>query len=400
MFCFFIKGIWRNTPSYLLGAMPIYKITKYPSQFQTRGVCEDFMPWHSCTIIEKCVILHIAKIRFLFSQRMKFFYTCLYFVLCVWLGTSCGSSGKDHMDGKPQEDSFSSVFQDSGEPDSIIIAQEEEVKPLPRLDLSTTELQLAHMRTSENRELYDSGILPQLAYDAPDYCRQILESEGKRFIVVDKAKMKLFLYDPYGNVEKKYGIACAKNYGTKHKKGDSRTTEGIFKVKGVFDSTEWLFTDDNGYTSPTKGSYGPRFIRLNIPYIGIHGTGSPGSIGKRVSHGCIRVTNANILELVKYVEEGMPVIISPGPRDMAVNQKEGYKILAVVTEPGGKRATPSWNETHKPAEQPLAADTVTITSDLQNSDIPETSTLTEDENNIQTEKVDAEPSVETSTLTE
>lgn len=218
-------------------------------------------------------------------------------------------------------------------------ADTEEPEPeAPLLRLPTTEEQLRYMHTSGNWEKYQEGILPQMAEDAPEYCEKILQAEGKRFIVVDKAKMKLFLYDPYGNVEKKYGIACAKNYGTKHKKGDSRTTEGIFKVKGVFDSTEWLFTDDDGYTSPVKGQYGPRFIRLNIPYIGIHGTGSPWSIGRRTSHGCIRVTNENILELVKFVEEGMPVIISPGPRDMAINEKEGYRVLSVATEPGSPRA--------------------------------------------------------------
>lgn len=222
---------------------------------------------------------------------------------------------------------------------AIFEADIEEEKE-PEFDLSTTEGQLEMMKNSEDWTKYESGILVQMAQDVPDYSRKILENDGKRFIIVDKAKMKLFLYDQFGNVEKSYGIACAKNYGTKQKKGDSRTTEGIFNVKGVFDSTNWLFTDDNGYTSPTKGQYGPRFIRLDIPYIGIHGTGSPGSIGRRCSHGCIRVTNANILELVEFVEEGMKVIISPGPKDMAVNQHEGSPIPSVVTEVGTERAVP------------------------------------------------------------
>lgn len=207
--------------------------------------------------------------------------------------------------------------------------------------LDSTDKQLEYMKESENWDKYESGILPTMAEEVPEYCQEILEKDANRFIIVDKAKMKVFLYDKYGNVEKSYGIACAKNYGTKKKKGDSRTTEGIFEVKGVFDSTEWLFTNDAGYTSPQKGQYGPRFIRLSIPYIGIHGTGSPRSIGKRCSHGCIRVTNDNIMELVDYVETGMPVIISPGPKDMAVNEKEGSDIPSVSTEPGSPRATAS-----------------------------------------------------------
>ena len=269
---------------------------------------------------------------------------CLHLslILVVISLLSCNGKGND----AEYDTEYPSVSEDSV-PAIDSLENEEEIIASKAFmpDVSTTELQLKYMEDSENKSQYDSGILPQMAVDAPSYCKKILQSGGKRFIVVDKAKMKLFLYDPYGNVEKSYGIACAKNYGTKHKKGDSRTTEGIFAVKGVFDSTEWLFTDDDGYTSPTKGQYGPRFIRLTIPYIGIHGTGNPSSIGKRCSHGCIRVTNANIMELVKFVEEGMPVIISPGPQDIAVNQSEGYNVLAVATEPGTRKAVAARQET-------------------------------------------------------
>ena len=44
------------------------------------------------------------------------------------------------------------------------------------------------------------------------------------------------------------------NFGTKHEKGDSRTPEGLFSVEGIYDSTDWLFTDDDGVTSKKKDS--------------------------------------------------------------------------------------------------------------------------------------------------
>lgn len=262
-------------------------------------------------------------------------------------------------------------------------------------DFSTPELQLNYMRESEDWDKYETGILPQMTEDAPEYSKKILESDGKRFIIVDKAKMKLFLYDPHGNIEKSYGIACAKNYGTKKKKGDSRTTEGCFEVKGVFDSTNWLFTDDNGYTSPTRGQYGPRFIRLSIPYIGIHGTGNPGSIGRRCSHGCIRVTNPNILELVELVEPGMAVIISPGPRDMAVNEREGSKILSVSTEPGSPKAVPgNWVEPVTEKAQDTTSqeeDSTPITS--EETIDQEESILTEEPANATSEETQTSPTI-------
>jgi lipoprotein-anchoring transpeptidase ErfK/SrfK len=43
--------------------------------------------------------------------------------------------------------------------------------------------------------------------------------------------------------------------------------------------------------------------------IGIHGTNDPSSIGKDVSHGCIRLQNTDILDLSQYVAFGTPVSI-------------------------------------------------------------------------------------------
>jgi lipoprotein-anchoring transpeptidase ErfK/SrfK len=43
--------------------------------------------------------------------------------------------------------------------------------------------------------------------------------------------------------------------------------------------------------------------------IGIHGTNEPAAIGKNVSHGCIRVSNANITKLAHMLPLGVPVQI-------------------------------------------------------------------------------------------
>jgi lipoprotein-anchoring transpeptidase ErfK/SrfK len=45
--------------------------------------------------------------------------------------------------------------------------------------------------------------------------------------------------------------------------------------------------------------------------IGIHGTNEPSTIGTDVSHGCIRLTNDAITELVGYLPLGTPVHIVP-----------------------------------------------------------------------------------------
>lgn len=43
--------------------------------------------------------------------------------------------------------------------------------------------------------------------------------------------------------------------------------------------------------------------------IGLHGTNDPGSLGTDVSHGCVRLANETINELVKILPLGTPVVI-------------------------------------------------------------------------------------------
>jgi hypothetical protein len=192
------------------------------------------------------------------------------------------------------------------------------------------------LKSMPNAERYMSGIYPSIAKYAPEYLAKLLNSTYSKFIVVDKSRMKVLLYDSYGHLLRSYGMACSKQYGTKLKKADNRTPEGFFSVEGVYDSKDWLFTDDDGKTSDKKGQFGPKFIRLSVPnttQIGIHGTCAPWSIGSRSSHGCIRVTNENILELVGFVEVGMPVIVLPGKKDRSVNESEGSCIAYFPTSP-------------------------------------------------------------------
>lgn len=193
---------------------------------------------------------------------------------------------------------------------------------------------LNYMKHSGHWEEYRSGIIPKMAETNLDYATKLINNNHKGFVVVDKGRMKLIKYDRYGEPVVTYGIACGKNYGTKHNRSDCRTPEGFFAVKNIQNSTDWKYVDDDGNVSQKTGEFGPRFIRLDIPgisSIGIHGTCAPWSIGGRRSHGCIRLKNENVLELVDLVDIGMPVIVSPGTRDQKINEEEGYDIPRVST---------------------------------------------------------------------
>ncbi len=60
--------------------------------------------------------------------------------------------------------------------------------------------------------------------------------------------------------------------------------------------------------------YGGRFMGINCPWgqFGIHGTPIEDSIGKKSSHGCIRMKIKDIEELYSFINVGTPVTIIDG----------------------------------------------------------------------------------------
>lgn len=77
---------------------------------------------------------------------------------------------------------------------------------------------------------------------------------------------------------------------------------------------------------------GPRWVGLNKKGYGIHGTNAPGSIGKAVSHGCIRLRNRDIVQFFAMVNVGDTVEIH-GERDEQIAEifgGEGSESTAVA----------------------------------------------------------------------
>ncbi len=95
---------------------------------------------------------------------------------------------------------------------------------------------------------------------------------------------------------------------------------GNWKINGVawnppFNYNPGLFWDAEGSEKKAKLPPGPNspvglvWIDLSKPHYGIHGTPVPSMIGKSASHGCIRLTNWDAIELAKMVKPGMPAIL-------------------------------------------------------------------------------------------
>ena len=286
---------------------------------------------------------------------MKTYALTIIAIICIVFG-SC--NGGNNATTPIEADTVIVVEADSiaVEPEVVkIVGDTAELKTL-----KTAEEVISWMYATSDSAAYAEGILPQMAQDNLPYTKRLLKNTYKYFIVVDKPSMFVVLYDKYGREKEAYKMACSKRFGTKHKRRDNRTPEGFFSVEGIYDSTDWLYTNDDGYTSPLRGQFGPRFIRLKTPVttqVGIHGTCAPWSLGRRASHGCIRIHNENILKLVEYAKPGMPVIVNPGKYDQQINEEEGYTIPSINIGKPTQVVTPP-----PPTVKDTVADSPTITA--------------------------------------
>ena len=91
---------------------------------------------------------------------------------------------------------------------------------------------------------------------------------------------------------------------------------------------DWYFVENKRPIPPLNsplrkqpGGLGAAAVYLG-PEIAIHGTDKPELLGKRVSHGCIRLSNTNAIRLFHNVQVGTPVVIRGGPEEVAEEQPD------------------------------------------------------------------------------
>lgn len=94
---------------------------------------------------------------------------------------------------------------------------------------------------------------------------------------------------------------------------------GQTRISGKHIRPHWVPPDDIRRANPRlppivrSGSpgnpLGAAALTLHDDYA-IHGTNSPDSVGRLVSHGCIRMRNSDVLDLFHRVSVGTPVIVT------------------------------------------------------------------------------------------
>ena len=95
---------------------------------------------------------------------------------------------------------------------------------------------------------------------------------------------------------------------------------GDWKIQGVSKNTEFHYNPDlfwdakSGHSKATiaagpNNPVGVAWIDLSKEHYGIHGTPEPSTIAKTQSHGCIRLTNWDVLAMAAAVKPGTPALL-------------------------------------------------------------------------------------------
>jgi lipoprotein-anchoring transpeptidase ErfK/SrfK len=124
-------------------------------------------------------------------------------------------------------------------------------------------------------------------------------------LVIHRHAHTLQVLDAEGKISKQYPIAIGRAAWP--------TPQGKFQVlkkieNPIFQSFRTGALTTAGKANPL-GLYYLQYHEGKIGEFGIHGTDEEDSIGKSVSHGCIRMHNKDIAELYQLVDRGTPVTI-------------------------------------------------------------------------------------------
>lgn len=143
----------------------------------------------------------------------------------------------------------------------------------------------------------------------PEVRTRDLRKVYRKVITIDRSSFRLRLFKK---------LKLLKGYGVAVGQPGYPTPTGLFALQSKQVNPTWTAPN-----SPWAGEMAGQQVAggaANNPLrarwmgvdgsIGIHGTGQPWSIGTAASHGCIRMTVPDVVDLYRRVEIGTPVLIS------------------------------------------------------------------------------------------
>lgn len=118
-------------------------------------------------------------------------------------------------------------------------------------------------------------------------------------ILVDKSQNILMLKDNE-EIVKTYTVSTGKN---------NCTPVGKFKIVNKLPNPTWFKSGAIVPPQSAENVLGTRWMGFDLAGYGIHGTIEPKDLGKQVTQGCVRLSNADVEEIYSIVPVGTEVTI-------------------------------------------------------------------------------------------
>ena len=181
--------------------------------------------------------------------------------------------------------------------------------------------------------------------------QHILPAAPRRGIVINLPELRLYYYPPGGGEPRSFPLGIG-GEGAETPVGRTQIVRKQIHPIWIPTKSERAEEPDLPALVPAgpDNPMGDYALYLGWPGYAIHGTNRPYSIGRRDSHGCIRMNPEDILALFKLVGPGVPVTVVDQPVKLAWSAGELY-----IEVHADQADAESLEETGAP-RSPIAAD--------------------------------------------
>lgn len=193
----------------------------------------------------------------------------------------------------------------------------------------------------------------EVAVPVKETAPEVTADSFDQILLVRIGENKLYLYED-GRITREWAVATGQP--------EYMTPTGLYEVTELRYLPTWVnpAPDRWGANMPESIPPGPnnplgvRAINWSAPAIRFHGTSALYSLGYNASHGCVRMSNADVIELYDIVEVGTPIVSvvagelkplyasAPDPTPVAENAGDSAPVTS-ESDAGAGGSTPDGN---------------------------------------------------------
>jgi len=122
----------------------------------------------------------------------------------------------------------------------------------------------------------------------------------KPFSILVYKSQNILILKSDGEIIKTYIVSTGKN---------NSTPVGTFKITSKLANPIWFKAGAVVPAGSPENILGTRWLGIDLPSYGIHGTTEPQTLGQQVTQGCVRMSNPEVEELYTIVPVGTEVVI-------------------------------------------------------------------------------------------